>query len=367
MKLIIPLMFCTLLLVGFASSCKHNPVEPPPKCDTCKTDTTCDTCKHDTIPKVSDTTSHNFNWTQSTIPSEAGLTGCWVFGPNSIYVVGGSVWKSTDGITWKNVSPHDSKGNSFAGGLSGYSMFGFSENDYWLTDGGLIIHVVNQIGTIYSFPKDSAGYLHSIWGTSSSDMYAVGDAGTILHFDGSIWTKMLSGTLKNLQTIWGTDDQHIWAAGWNISTGAAEEVAYDGTAWRVDQLSTSGEAFKWGLSNVWACDSANIPVAFVSGSQLFRKTGQAAWRDDDSDRIGNRGSDGSYIGVGIRGNAPNDLIVAGNWGFISHWNGASWHQFTGLYNYSDAEFGCSGLAMNGNTWCAIGFKDGSSWVATGQR
>ncbi len=45
--------------------------------------------------------------------------------------------------------------------------------------------------------------LADIWGTSGSDIFAVGWTGTILHYNGSAWTPMTSGTTKYLMDIWG--------------------------------------------------------------------------------------------------------------------------------------------------------------------
>jgi hypothetical protein len=369
MKLIVPLLFCVLLLAGFASSCKHNPVVPPPTCDTCKKDTTCDTCKHDTIPKVSDTTSHNFTWTQSTIPGEAGLNGCWVFGPNSIYVVGGSMYKTTDGTHWTLVNLNDADhGYSLNGIISGVSMFALTETDYWLTN-GFPIHVTTG-GSAKQYRIDTgswAGPLHSGWGTSSNDMYFVGNGGLILHFDGSTWTKMSSGTTKDLHSIWGTSDQNIWACGSNASTGTTVLLHYNGTSWSEDPISIAkGSSATGGFEVVWACDSAGHNFVVTSGALLLRKTDNGAWRSD-SGLIPNRLPDGSFVGIGARGGKANDFIVAGGWGFIAHWNGASWYQYSSLFDYSNAEYGAAAASMQGSTICVVGIKSGSSWVAIGQR
>ena len=206
-----------------------------------------------------------------------------------------------------------------------------------------------------------------MWGPSYEDMYAVGDGGTILHFDGTSWTKMQSGTTKNLYSIWGTNDQNIWAAGWDVHHAISEILHYDGTSWTKDVLASNGEGYKWGLGEVWACDSAGSHVTFVSGSQLFRKTGSGIWREDDSDKIGNRYSDGGYDGVGIKGNSPNDLIAAGNSGFIAHWNGKSWHSYPDFFDASSLAIGLAGMAMKDNTACLVGDNNGASWIAIGQR
>ncbi|MFC1926945.1 hypothetical protein ACFLWV_04270, partial [Chloroflexota bacterium] len=38
--------------------------------------------------------------------------------------------------------------------------------------------------------------LWGVWGSSSTDVFAVGDNGTILQYDGSDWTPMTSGTAE---------------------------------------------------------------------------------------------------------------------------------------------------------------------------
>jgi hypothetical protein len=43
--------------------------------------------------------------------------------------------------------------------------------------------------------------LAAVWGTSSSDVFAVGWDGTILHYDGSGWTEMMSGTDAGLTDV----------------------------------------------------------------------------------------------------------------------------------------------------------------------
>ena len=348
------------IMVLTGGSCKKDPPVGPPACDTCKTDTT-----HHTGPN--DTTSHTFTWSQYTLPNEGILTGAWVFGPKNVWVVGGAVWK-WNGTKWFDVSPSDASG-SWSGALSGFSMFAFSEDDYWLTHSGTIIHSVTGSSQTYSFGSSTVnGPLHASWGTSSSnDMYSVGDGGTILHFDGTQWTKMQSGTTKDLHSIWGTSSHDIWASGTSSSKGTTILLHYDGTSWLEDPISVSkGGNATGGFDYVWACDSSGHHFVTTCGALLDRKTDNGAWRSD-SGSLPNRLSDGSFIGIGVRGNTPNDLIVAGSWGFIAHWNGRSWYQYTSLYDYSNPSYGLGGMSIAENTICLVGLKDGASWIAIGQR
>src|SRR5260370_19816494 len=42
-----------------------------------------------------------------------------------------------------------------------------------------------------------------VWGSEASDVWAVGDYGTIQHWDGSAWTSAWSGTTDRLCVVWG--------------------------------------------------------------------------------------------------------------------------------------------------------------------
>jgi len=51
------------------------------------------------------------------------------------------------------------------------------------------------------------------WGSARDDVWAVGFAGKILHWDGSIWSPIPSGTSQTLHEVSGTSSQDAWAVG----------------------------------------------------------------------------------------------------------------------------------------------------------
>ena len=55
--------------------------------------------------------------------------------------------------------------------------------------------------------------LSSVWGSSGSDVFAVGDGGTILHYNGTSWSPMTSGTSENLYRVWGSSGSDVFAVG----------------------------------------------------------------------------------------------------------------------------------------------------------
>jgi hypothetical protein len=56
-------------------------------------------------------------------------------------------------------------------------------------------------------------YFTGVWGSSPSDVFAVGDGGAILHYDGSAWSAMSSGTSIYFTGIWGSSPSNVFAVG----------------------------------------------------------------------------------------------------------------------------------------------------------
>jgi hypothetical protein len=74
--------------------------------------------------------------------------------------------------------------------------------------------------------------LNAIWGTAANNVYAVGNKGTILHYDGTSWSSMASDTTANLESIWGTSNSSIYAVGWSYDdTYTGHILRYNGASW----------------------------------------------------------------------------------------------------------------------------------------
>ena len=55
--------------------------------------------------------------------------------------------------------------------------------------------------------------LNGIWGSSSTDVFAVCDSGTILHYDGNTWSRINIGYNLLISGIWGSSGDNIFAVG----------------------------------------------------------------------------------------------------------------------------------------------------------
>lgn len=83
--------------------------------------------------------------------------------------------------------------------------------------------VTGADGTIYLRRRDGGWMasdsgqgraLRDVWASGPDDIWAVGDRGTILHYDGNRWTPEEVPTLENLAVVWGSADGRVFAAGW---------------------------------------------------------------------------------------------------------------------------------------------------------
>ena len=60
----------------------------------------------------------------------------------------------------------------------------------------------------------SANVLYGIWGSSGSNVFAVGWAGSIVHYDGSSWGAHYSDTSNLLYGVWGNSGTDVFAVGY---------------------------------------------------------------------------------------------------------------------------------------------------------
>jgi len=89
-------------------------------------------------------------------------------------------------------------------------------------------------------PLPQGNNLNGIWNVGQH-AYMVGSGGTILHYDGNVWTMMDSPTTANQFAIWGAGSDDVFATGslWTYTGGFTGYVYlasttmyhYDGVSW----------------------------------------------------------------------------------------------------------------------------------------
>jgi photosystem II stability/assembly factor-like uncharacterized protein len=104
--------------------------------------------------------------------------------------------------------------------------------------------------------------LDGVWAAASDDVFVVGDGGTILHYNGSSWSTMTSGTTENFNDVWGTASDDVYAVGEN---GTIHH--YNGSSW---SAMTGVPATTSAFTGIWGTSSTDL---FVVGTA----TGTTEW------------------------------------------------------------------------------------------
>ena len=113
--------------------------------------------------------------------------------------------------------------------------------------------------------SDTDSHLNSIWAASATAAWAVGHNGTILKWDGATWTAQTSDTTEHLLAVWGTSASHLVAVGANGTI-----LAYNGTSWSPQTSGTTQD-----LRGVWGTAANNIYAVGDAGKIL--KWNGTAW------------------------------------------------------------------------------------------
>lgn len=106
------------------------------------------------------------------------------------------------------------------------------------------------------YPAITSQHLNAAWGMDADDMWAVGDRGTILRFDGQAVTAFESSTGNDLVAIDGCARDEIWAAAYQ-----GEILRWTGRAWSRDHDLSS---LIYGFNRLYAICCLAPDTIFVS-------------------------------------------------------------------------------------------------------
>ncbi len=240
---------------------------------------------------------------------------------------------SQDGWGWQNPLP---QGNDLRG-----IYYGSSSDVFAVGEDGTILHYDGS--TWSSMISGTSSDLLNVWGSSSSHVFAVGEDGTILHYDGSTWSEMGSGTTNSLYGVWGSSSSDVFAVGVSGSI-----LHYDGSSW---SLMTSGTSNH--LHGVWGSSSSDVFTVGGSG-KIFHYDG-STWSSMISGTSSTLNS--------VWGSSSFDVFVVGEWGTILHYDGSTWSSMSsGTSSHLDGVWGSSSSDVfavgEGGT---ILHYDGSTW------
>ena len=249
--------------------------------------------------------------------------------------------------------------------------------------------------------RDLPSAVLSIWGTSATDVFAVGgDAGdgrgpTVMHFDGSSWTRLDTGQIGNLWWVFGFEDGPVYMGGdggmilryqsgafTRMSTPPGTDTVFGLWGAAADDMWAVGGAvggssggFAWRLQGETWVVAPGFPAEVTANSALWKIYGRSA---DDAWMVGTNGNavrwDGTSLtvvstGAGeslftVHADAQGFVAVGGfGTGSIVENDGSGWRNTSPL-----GAPGFIGICLTPGGGYAVGqfgtvySRDGSDWV-----
>ena len=147
--------------------------------------------------------------------------------------------------------------------------------------------------------------INAVWGSSATNIFAVGSLGTILTFNGTSWSLLTpSITTLDLFCVWGSSTENVYVGGY---TGKL--LRYNGLAWKTVSLGTSQT-----LKSIWGSSASDVYATGSEGTIIHF----------DGSTWNTVAIPGGVALNALWGSAYNDVFAAGEAGTIYHYDGNVW-------------------------------------------
>jgi hypothetical protein len=271
------------------------------------------------------------NQAKSSSDIQHGLLGIWFADDTHGWGIGlgisGNVIQNWNGTTWTTLDPAP----ALPSNAQLKAISGSSPNDVWIIgNAGLILHWNGSAWSAMTSPVGAEDFL-TVWSRTSTDAW-IGGKTSILHWNGTSWSAApnnRSGGLGTAQAFWGASGTDVWTV-----TGSGFIAHWDGSIWNFVS-STSQQ-----LLSLWGFAANDIWAVGLGGSIQH-------WNGSDWSPIT---SPTTTLLVSVWGSSPNDVwAVSDTGGVLLHWNGSTWTSGdSGTDHDLSAVFGSS----SNNIWIA---------------
>lgn len=206
-------------------------------------------------------------WTTHGCETVLPLWGAWISAVDDVWVVGGDgfdrppVMCHYDGVAWTNVA-------------------------------------------LPELSFDAKG-LFKVYGVVPDDVWAVGDAGLLLHWDGNVWSQVVVDTPSDLISLWGPSGDDLLAVGGRANGVLARK---DAAGWTLAALAEVS-----GLNGVWMDASGEAHIVGIGGTIAVVPPGTLTPEIEESPTILTLHAvwspgDGTFVAVGGSLEMPPPLV-----------------------------------------------------------
>jgi hypothetical protein len=311
-----------------------------------------------------DTTSHEFTWQiwEFGTTGSSSLYDVAIIDENDIWAVGEINIADTsingyttynavhwDGTKWelKRIQFYTFCGQQHTGSYPAKSVFAFGSNDVWIAMDGS--QVVRWNGISQSQPICTPVSINKLWGSSSEDLYAVGNNGNIAHWDGRKWTKIESGTDVDLKSVSGNNND-LFISGYSLDQSESLLL----------RLRNFQARTVWYNNNINGTDPYGniIYSSKVIDNNLFLSSNRGIYRET----IGIDNQTKYLFPIPrrvyrITGEMSNDVYTVGTSSSINHYNGLNKREIYIDFTSTSALYGADSKL---NTIVGVGTKVGNA-------
>lgn len=158
---------------------------------------------------------------------------------------------------------------------------------------------------------DQSGTESALWslhGTSSSDVWAVGDHGVILHFDGNQWERSEPHLSETLMAVWASAPNDVYASYGDFLEydGGGGLIHFDGDTW----TEVAHRPSYWGVRGLWGAPDGVYLAGAVGVVSRFHEGNLETVYDAGPDDL-----------LGINGNSDGTIYVGGYRTLLRRHNG----------------------------------------------
>jgi hypothetical protein len=254
------------------------------------------------------------------------LRSVWGSGPADVFAVGAEFGSPEarilryDGSGWSRMMPPvPQEAEEFAlqsvWGSDKDHVFAVGSAFNGLSEEPLILGYDGTAWRRLPVPGPVLPVLLDVWGSSATDVYAVGRLdldvvfeGVILHQREGAWSPVLEVTGLGLQTVWGSSASDVFAAGFELE-GPPEMSELVGSIWHFDGSSWSRMTVPRSgiLFELWGTSPADVFAVGEDGVVLhYDGTAWMATYPTESTLLG------------VWGSSPADVFAVGSAGTILH-------------------------------------------------
>ncbi|MGA9525027.1 MAG: hypothetical protein WBV82_26445 [Myxococcaceae bacterium] len=194
------------------------------------------------------------------------------------------------------------------------AVHGSSATDVWAVgDEGTITHFD---GTRWTVTPSAAGAanLSAVFGINPQNAWAVGANGTVVRWNGQQWSRMDLPSSKHLLDVWASGPNDVWILPDDDNLKAA--IRWDGSEWRVHRYGST-----YAVGTLWGSGPDDVWVGGLSKESWLFRTRQGEFQSVPVDPSApSKGLDD------IDGTGPNDVWAVST-GAVFHFDGTSLKQF----------------------------------------